>query len=74
MIDHGALNVNYGIKKIEAPDRHQERAVEKLEEKEKKALKKLEKRKAWRKRKGKSGGIGEKKSRQASGSKAAAFD
>ena len=43
MIDHGALNVNYGIKKIEGPDRHRERAVEKLEEKKKKALKKLEK-------------------------------
>ena len=43
MIDHGALDVNYGIKKIDRPDRHHERAVKKLEEKEKKALKKLEK-------------------------------
>jgi len=31
MIDHGALNVNFGIKKIMVPDRHQERKVEKLE-------------------------------------------
>lgn len=29
---HGALNVNYGIKKIVGPDRHQQRAREKSEE------------------------------------------
>jgi hypothetical protein len=30
MIDHGALNTNYGRKKIVGPDRHQHRAREKL--------------------------------------------
>ena len=30
MIDHGALNTNYGRKKIMGPDRHQQRAREKL--------------------------------------------
>jgi hypothetical protein len=30
MIDHGALNTNYGRKKIVGPDRHQQRAQEKL--------------------------------------------
>jgi hypothetical protein len=30
MIDHGALNTNYGRKKIVGPDRHQQRAREKL--------------------------------------------
>ena len=43
MIDHGALNVNYGIKKIEGPDRHGERAAMKLENKALKALEKYEK-------------------------------
>jgi hypothetical protein len=32
MIDHGALNTNYGRKKIVGPDRHQQRAREKLDE------------------------------------------
>ena len=32
MIAHGALNVNYGIKTIEGPDRHQARKKAKLEE------------------------------------------
>jgi hypothetical protein len=32
MIDHGALNTNYGRKKIVGPDRHQQRAREKLEQ------------------------------------------
>ena len=32
MIDHGALNTNYGRKKIVAADRHQQRAREKLEQ------------------------------------------
>ena len=32
MINHGALNINFGIKKITVPDRHQERKMEKLEE------------------------------------------
>ncbi len=31
MKSHGALEVNYGIKKIVGPDRHQQRAIEKLE-------------------------------------------
>jgi hypothetical protein len=31
MIDHGALNTNYGRKKIVGPDRHQQRAREKLD-------------------------------------------
>jgi hypothetical protein len=30
MIDHGALNTNYGRKKIVGPDRHQQRARDKL--------------------------------------------
>ncbi len=32
MKDHGAMDINYGIKKIEGPDRHQGRAKEKLED------------------------------------------
>ena len=32
MIDHGALNTNYGRKKIVGPDRHQQRAQEKLDQ------------------------------------------
>src|SRR5262249_20623855 len=32
MIDHGALNTNYGRKKIVTADRHQQRAREKLEQ------------------------------------------
>jgi hypothetical protein len=32
MIDHGALNINYGRKTIVGPDRHQQRAREKLEQ------------------------------------------
>ena len=32
MIAHGALNTNYGTKKIEGPDRHQERRKEKLQQ------------------------------------------
>lgn len=32
MIDHGALNTNYGRKKIVGPDRHQQRAKDKLEQ------------------------------------------
>jgi hypothetical protein len=43
MIDHGALNVNYGIKKIVGPDRHQERAVQKLETQLEKRQEKVEK-------------------------------
>ena len=31
MIDHGALNTNYGRKTIASPDRHQQRAREKLD-------------------------------------------
>lgn len=32
MIDHGALNTNYGRKRIVGPDRHQQRAREKLDQ------------------------------------------
>jgi hypothetical protein len=32
MIRHGALNINYGIKKITGPDRHHQRAVKKAED------------------------------------------
>src|SRR5919108_4418752 len=32
MIDHGALNTNYGRKKIVTADRHQQRAREQLEQ------------------------------------------
>lgn len=32
MIDHGALNTNYGRKKIIGPDRHQQRAREKIDQ------------------------------------------
>ena len=32
MIDHGALNINYGRKTILGPDRHQQRAREKLDQ------------------------------------------
>ena len=32
MIDHGALDTNYGRKKIAGPDRHQQRAREKLDQ------------------------------------------
>jgi hypothetical protein len=32
LIDHGALNTNYGRKKIVGPDRHQQRAREQLEQ------------------------------------------
>lgn len=38
---HGALDVNYGIKKIVGPDRHQQRAIEKLDEAQAKAEQKV---------------------------------
>jgi hypothetical protein len=40
---HGALDVNYGIKKIVGPDRHQQRAIEKIEEAKDKAQQKVTK-------------------------------
>jgi hypothetical protein len=43
MIDHGALNTNYGRKRIMAPDRHHQRKQEKLEEKLEKAKEEVEK-------------------------------
>ena len=43
MIANCALNTNYGIKKIEGPDRHQERRKEKLKEKREKASVRWEK-------------------------------
>lgn len=43
MIDHGALDTNYGRKKIVGPDRHQQRAKKKLEEKLEEAQQKVEK-------------------------------
>ena len=42
MIAHGALNINYGIKKIEGPDRHQQRAKAKVTKKKIAAGKKRE--------------------------------
>jgi hypothetical protein len=32
MIDHGALNTNYGRKKLVGPDRHQQRQKEQLDQ------------------------------------------
>ena len=50
MIAHGALNTNYGRKKIVGPDRHQQRAREQLEQSleaaQKRVDKKVEERKA----------------------------
>lgn len=43
MIDHGALNTNYGRKKIVGPDRHQQRVKEKVEEKLEESQQKVEK-------------------------------
>lgn len=40
MIAHGALNINYGFKKIWGPDRHQQRAKQKVEDKLQKTEKK----------------------------------
>jgi len=43
MIDHGALNTNYGRKTIVGPDRHQQRAREKLDQSLATAQKRVEK-------------------------------
>ena len=43
MIDHGALNTNYGRKKIVGPDRHQQRAREKLDQSLEAAQKRVDK-------------------------------
>jgi hypothetical protein len=43
MIDHGALNINYGRKKIVSPDRHQQRASLKLQASLESVQKRLEK-------------------------------
>jgi hypothetical protein len=43
MIDHGALNTNYGRKTIVGPDRHQQRAREKLDQALMAAQKRLDK-------------------------------
>jgi hypothetical protein len=43
MIDHGALNTNYGRKKIVGADRHQQRAREKLEQSLASAQKRVDK-------------------------------
>ncbi len=43
MIAHGALNKNYGIKKIPAPDRHHDRAEKKLLDEKQRAEKRVEK-------------------------------
>jgi hypothetical protein len=43
MIDHGALNTNYGRKTIIGPDRHQQRAREKLDQSLMAAQKRLDK-------------------------------
>jgi hypothetical protein len=45
MIKNGALNVNFGIKKIEGPDRHQERKLTKLEDRATKVDQKVKKKK-----------------------------
>lgn len=42
MIRHGALNVNFGIKKILGPDRHQQRALDVLKESSAALLQKIE--------------------------------
>ncbi len=43
MIDHGALNTNYGRKKIVGPDRHQQRAREQLDQSRQAAQRRLDK-------------------------------
>lgn len=43
MIAHGALNTNFGTKKIEGPDRHQQRAEQEAMQKLDKAMKRQEK-------------------------------
>src|SRR5207249_10896709 len=43
MIDHGALNTNYGRKKIVGPDRHQQRAQAQLDHAREAAQKRVEK-------------------------------
>jgi hypothetical protein len=43
MIDHGALNINYGRKKMVVPDRHQQRASTKLQASLESAQQRLEK-------------------------------
>ncbi len=45
MIEHGALNVNFGIKKIVSEDRHQQRKMKKLEEGSMAICKKIDKKK-----------------------------
>jgi hypothetical protein len=45
MIEHGALNVNFGIKKVESEDRHQQRKMKKLEKASVSISKKIEKKK-----------------------------
>jgi hypothetical protein len=43
MIDHGALNINYGRKTIVGPDRHQQRAREQLDQSRMAAQRRLDK-------------------------------
>jgi hypothetical protein len=45
MINNGALNVNFGIKKIVGPDRHKERKLKKLEDRATKVGQKIENKK-----------------------------
>ncbi|MCI5115712.1 MAG: hypothetical protein D3912_13020, partial [Candidatus Electrothrix sp. AX1] len=45
MINNGALNVNFGIKKIVGPDRHKERKLKELEERAIKVGQKIENKK-----------------------------
>jgi len=49
MIDHGALNTNYGRKKITGPDRHQQRVREQVEKSLKAAQKRVHKKAEERK-------------------------
>ena len=48
MINNGALNVNFGIKKIVGPDRHKDRKLKKLEDRAAKAGQKIENKKKAR--------------------------
>ena len=48
MVNNGALNVNFGIKKIVGPDRHKERKLKKLEDRATKVGQKIENKKKAR--------------------------
>ena len=48
MVNNGALNVNFGIKKVVGPDRHKERKLKKLEDPATKVGQKIENKKRAR--------------------------